>query len=310
MFEQPAAADRHVDAFVLPTRPLVSAATLRGSSEWEIIGKWSDTERALAYRHWRSRTSVLRDLHLDRLHGAERMQEMRDVSIASGVTGQSVFDDQLPLDVTLQLPRDILHVIFEGGLLFHLKYLLGVLRDILGHDAVAARISWLSAASSKIACFGRLNPYFVGQLEKFCDPQKNSKCGLRGVRAFNLPIHPCYADHFDAAVDIATLGLLFPAAFGDYISAQGLSAEAALLSQHLNIVRSILQFSWTEAKVLDLASNIDRFHDAYVRQLGVSWWRPKLHSYLHLPVDILRYDVCSTFGSPPLICSCRDICLY
>lgn len=328
MFEQPAESNRSEETLKLPAKPVVDIAVLPrlAAPEWNILRHWSPVELRLAYRHWRSRTSVMRQdqlqLQIDSASKAERAQLSRD----TGVSEESIFDSALQFDVTVQLPHDILHVVFEGALLCHLKFLLGRLRSELGAAVVDARVAWISTVSGKIGCFGRVNPYFVGQLDKFCDPAQNGKCGLRGmyVKSSWLYIVPdmvieCYCslciivlicESTCVAVDIATIAFLLPAALGDLLSRREFASAAAFFGAHLSIVNSLLKFTWSEKDVVELARDIDRFHDDYLHQLGESWWRPKLHSYLHIPVDILRYiSFHSLYTSIIISCHC-DLCLY
>ena len=131
---------------------------------------------------------------LQQLERAESEGLRTQLSRDSGLSGPSIFDGQIDFDVCTQLPHDILHVIFEGGLLFHLKYLFSRLQSVLVEEQLLVeRVQWIASCSASIGCFGRVSPYFAGQLAKFCDPAENGKCGLRGARCTCVFVFACFA---------------------------------------------------------------------------------------------------------------------
>lgn len=164
MFPQPPEAERSISTLSLRSAPEVPLDLLEETApaEWAEVAQWTPLERALAFRYWRCRTSLLRHDILVQLEAADTLAARQQLSRDSGITGASIFDGEVEFDVCSQLPHDILHVVFEGGLLFHLKYLFAKLRTVLSDDQILVeRVSWIASHSADICCFGRVSPFFV-----------------------------------------------------------------------------------------------------------------------------------------------------
>ena len=85
---------------------------------------------------------------------------------------------------------------------------------------------------------------------------------------------------------MATIGLMFPAAFGDILAAHdSLREEAALFSAHLDVISRSLQFQWTGHQY-EYAEKSDASRPVYPHAQSVLV-ASELHSYTHIAVDVI-----------------------